>query len=270
MIKKHLTGFYTAMLILTLFLYSLSYSTQGFFLSNFIEKYDLKASAQGIAMISQSAFSVIAIISMMIVTGRMQKHIIVLFTLILSCVAMFGLSFAPTFSLMIIFYGMFGISLGSMDTAGNALMIDIHPKSPVRLNDMHSLFGFGNIIAPLIYQFLISIGIPWNRVFLFIFIAQALLASVFIIVVRSGNPPVENTKDTDKIKFTLKDIPLYLKSNGSILLFTSLFFYAMHQIGVVLWIRRYFEVEMGSGQMGALALSAFWLGTAVSRALLPR
>ena len=41
-------------------------------------------------------------------------------------------------------------------------------------------------------------------------------------------------------------------------------------MGIAAWIRRFFEVEMGSGVLGTAALSAFWVGTAISRILLPR
>ncbi|MCH1983237.1 MFS transporter [Ruminococcus sp. OA3] len=270
MIKKHLTGFYTAMLLLSMFILAYGSATQGFFLSNFIEKYNLKASTQGLPMMLQNAFSVTAILLMMFMTGRIKKHIATLLALLFSCISMLGLSMVPPFAVMFMLYGLFGISMGVQDTAGNALMVDIHPESSVRLNDMHFLYGVGNVTAPLVFQFLVSRGVIWNHVFLFVFAVQAILSFVYLMVVKSGAPRVKNYEETEKTGMNMKRIITFLKSDGNIFLFLAMFSYCAHQIGVAAWIRRFFEVEMGSEVLGTAALSAFWAGIAVSRILLPR
>lgn len=270
MIKKHLTGFYTAMLLLSMFTLAFGSSTQGFFLSNFIEEYNLKSSAQGLPMTLQGVFSVASIILMMFTVSRIKKHLAAFLALLFSGIAMLGLSIVPPFALMIILYGLFGISMGVQDTAGNALMVDIHPESSVRLNDMHFLFGIGNVTAPLVFQFLVSKGVLWNHVFLLVFAVQAILSIVFLMVIKAGAPQTKNYAETETAKIDIKVITTFLKSDGNIFLFLSMFFYCAHQIGVSAWIRRFFELEMGSAILGTAALSAFWLGIAVSRILLPR
>ncbi|UWP59328.1 MFS transporter [Ruminococcus gauvreauii] len=270
MIKKHLTGFYTAMLLLSMFTLAYGGATQGFFLSNFIEKYNLTASSQGLPLMLQNAFSVAAIILMMLMAGRIKKHTAVLTALLFSCTAMLGLSLVPPFAVMSLLYGLFGIAMGIQDTAGGALMVDIHPESPVRLNDMHFLFGIGNITAPLVFQFLVSEGVLWNHVFLFVFAVQAVLAAVFLLVVKAGAPGTKSDAETENTGINIKRIAAFLKADGNIFLFFAMFFYCAHQMGIAAWIRRFFEVEMGSGVLGTAALSAFWVGTAISRILLPR
>nr|WP_275891413.1 MFS transporter [Ruminococcus sp. OA3] len=253
-----------------MFILAYGSATQGFFLSNFIEKYNLKASTQGLPMMLQNAFSVTAILLMMFMTGRIKKHIATLLALLFSCISMLGLSMVPPFAVMFMLYGLFGISMGVQDTAGNALMVDIHPESSVRLNDMHFLYGVGNVTAPLVFQFLVSRGVIWNHVFLFVFAVQAILSFVYLMVVKSGAPRVKNYEETEKTGMNMKRIITFLKSDGNIFLFLAMFSYCAHQIGVAAWIRRFFEVEMGSEVLGTAALSAFWAGIAVSRILLPR
>ena len=270
MIKKHLTGFYTAMLLLSVFTLAYGSATQGFFLSNFIERYNLKASSQGLPMMLQNAFSVAAIIWMMFLTGRIKKHIATLTALLFSCISMLGLSLIPPFAMMFLLYGLFGISMGVQDTAGNALMVDLHPESSVRLNDMHFLYGVGNVTAPLVFQFLVSRGVVWNHVFLFVFAVQAVLSFVYVMVVKSGAPQSRKQEETEDSRMNIKRIVIFLKSDGNIFLFLAMFSYCAHQIGVAAWIRRFFEVEMGSEILGTAALSAFWVGIALSRILLPR
>jgi len=47
-----------------------------------------------------------------------------------------------------------------------------------------------------------------------------------------------------------------------------MFFYAGSQITVAVWIKRYVETHLNEPAWGAYALSAMWLGTAISRLLI--
>ena len=117
---------------------------------------------------------------------------------------------------MSLLYGLFGIAMGIQDTAGGALMVDIHPESPVRLNDMHFLFGIGNITAPLVFQFLVSEGVIWNHVFLFVFAVQAVLAAVFLLVVKAGAPGTKSDAEIENTGINIKRIAAFLKADGNI------------------------------------------------------
>ena len=124
---------------------------------------------------------------------------------------------------MSLLYGLFGIAMGIQDTAGGALMVDIHPESPVRLNDMHFLFGIGNITAPLVFQFLVSEGVIWNHVF---YSFRRAGGSGGCLPAGCKGRCSRNKKSDAEIENTginIKRIAAFLKADGNIFLFFAMF-----------------------------------------------
>ncbi len=169
----------------------------------------------------------------------------------------FGL--LTTFSMLLLMSFTAGIGVTLIQVSANPLILHSGPKKdyPGNLNIVHSLFGLGSFLAPLVIMQLVAKDISWRY---FYFLIVALSALLFLSVTKIKVP--KDTKDT----FTVKSILDHFRSISVISSFTALFFYVGIEMGIAVWLITYLEtIRNIDPKTGACLLSFFWLLLAAGR-----
>lgn len=261
----------TYTIFLLSFVCSVGMSTQGFMLSSFIEHYALAAAAQGLVSSFSSLGCLIAMASAGFFIGRIKKTGVSLICICVIAVAFFLISFAPPFAWLLACFMLFGFSLSLLDATNMSIIADLHSgeDSARPLNVMQGVYGVGGLLSPLLFAALMAIGFSWNGVFRVLCLFVLVVLAFYIAVLRktANELPALST-----LIQTLRpsDYWVFIKTKTNILLLLCCAFFAMHQLGFSIWIRRYVTDYLSGGELGTLSLSLFWVGTALCRLLISR
>lgn len=267
--KGRMTMTYTIFLLS--FVCSVGMSTQGFMLSSFIDHYALAAASQGLVSSFSSFGCLIAMACAGFFIGRVKKTSMSLVCICAFAVAFLLISFAPPFAVLLSSYLLFGLSLAMLDATNNSLIADLHAgeNSSRYLNAMHGVFGVGGLLSPLLFAALMAMGLSWNGVFRILFVFVLIVLAFYVFVSRkTANALPAQPAGIRKLRAS--DYWTFIKTKTNILLLLCCAFFAVHQLGFSLWIKRYVTDYLSGGELGTLCLSLFWVGTAACRLLLSR
>ncbi|MEM7125762.1 MAG: MFS transporter [Chloroflexota bacterium] len=98
------------------------------------------------------------------------------------CVGIVGFSMATSYIWLILFMGFIGLGMGSIEVGGNGLIVELHDKERGRyLNLLATFHGIGSLLVPLYVAWLISSGMPWQRIYLSGVLLAGLLTAIFLL-----------------------------------------------------------------------------------------
>ncbi|MFH1433200.1 MAG: MFS transporter, partial [archaeon] len=169
----------------------------------------------------------------------------------------FGL--VRTFTLLLPMLLIAGIGVTFIQVAANPLAQYTGPKKDYarNLNIIHSLFGFGSLIAPIIVIKMVSSGMSW-RYFYYLLVALSLILLYSALKIKVP----AHIRDG----FSAKSIISHFKNTSVITSFIALFFYVGIEAGLAVWLITYLETIKGiDPSTGVYFLSLFWLLLAVGR-----
>ena len=256
---------FTYSIILLMFTGALCSATQGTLLTSYIDYYKLQSSSQGLMSSMQSAGNLAALLLIGLLVGKLEKTAIVMLSAITIPLVFFLLGTRPPFFLLLAGFLVYGVAFGIQDSLASALMVDLNAEQSGKyMNLLHGVFGLSGLAAPVFYSFLMERGMPWNGV-LTLVACVCTVSCVVYIVLRSRAKRQFQGGITLIRKIGLKDIKRFLSERRKALLLCTAFLFGAHQIGISSWIMRFVSVDIGAPAYGALALSMFWAGTAVSR-----
>lgn len=94
---------------------------------------------------------------------------------------------SPTFEIMLLACGFFGMSFGGLNLSQNMLVSEMAPASTRRriFNGLHSMYGLAALIAPLLASLFRGIGMDWRQSFLLL----AILPLLWTIIAWFKIPP---------------------------------------------------------------------------------
>lgn len=264
--ENTLIKLFTCAIILLMFTSALCTTTQGTLLTKYIDYYGLESTAQGVTSSMQSAGNLMALFLIGLLAGKLLKTSILLISVVSIPIIFLILGSKPAFPVLLVSFMLFGIAFGFQDSLASALMVDLNPeKSGMYMNILHGAFGLGGLIGPVFFVSLMKKGLEWNSVLLLVACICCVSCAVYILLysrVRKYLPV-----DTMPKKIELKDIKKVLSEKRKIILLICAVSFGAHQIGISSWINRYVFNYIGDVDIGALSLSMFWVGTAVSRLL---
>ncbi len=186
---------------------------------------------------------------------------------LLVCVGVFAVGCAlaaisPGIGLYLVSAALMGTGYSVSESLCSAALNDIDQQAGVRyINLSQCLLSVGAMLAPQIYRLLqTSINANWRAIFA---ICAAGYFVLFFPLLKTKFPPsVEIIKtNTKKSNSKLLMSPIFL------CLFFSIVLYVGLENGFGYFAQPYFETELGHEQLGAYAISAYWLGMAASRLL---
>lgn len=114
-------------------------------------------------------------------SGRVLRHMNLGGVLALSCLltalALIGYAMSPDWRLLVALATILGVGGGAIDAALNTYAATHH--GPRVLNWLHACYGVGAALGPLIMTGVLSRGLPWQRGYAIVGVAQLLLAAAF-------------------------------------------------------------------------------------------
>jgi len=246
------------------------HATQGVMLSSYIEEYSLHAGAQGYSASVQEIGLILSIFLSAFLLSKYAKPKILLFMATLMTLSLVGLGLKPAFWLLCTFYLCFGLTFGSLDSLASSLISDLYPKkSGVMMSYMRAFYSAGGMLAPLVLNSMLNIGLAWDKAIMIVAGFCLLLLCYFTFVSYSRIPkPINQSEIRDDV--SLGALFSFIKKPGAYIVILIGFFFASHQIGLTVWIVRYLVVYKEIEGIGAFILSAYWIGVLISRVLLPR
>lgn len=221
---------------------------------------NVPTSYAGILSATSFIFTVIASLSAMYLNKTLGTGKTIAFSTILTSIALFGYSIAPSFWMLIPISIVLGLGGGAIDSALNNY-VALHYKSS-HMSFLHAFWGLGATIGPMILTLGLSTG-NYQKGYRIIATIQMCLAILQLFYIKHFDK-TESKKDKTKgeqeiFKGTSRDWTKYLAM-------LSFFFYCSIETTLFIWIATYFVNALGANEiMGAQATSAAFIGLTFGR-----
>ena len=112
-------------------------------------------------------------------TKKLGVKYVVLFSVILTSLSLFGFSLANKFWMLLVLAIPYGLGAGSIDAALNNY-VAINYKSH-HMSWLHCMWGLGASISPYIMGYALTYNDSWNKGYLYVAIIQAVIAFIVLI-----------------------------------------------------------------------------------------
>ena len=151
----------------------------------------------------------------------------------------------------------FGLGCGTIDGAGNGLILDLFPASRGRaLNLLHFCFSAGALACPAVVGRLVEAGVPWQAMLLGTAIAAAPLAILFT---RAAMPHGRHAQP----EASPERRPRLMLDRTLLALGIAIACYVASEIGVSNWLVRFLAAAPLT--VATTSLTLFWAGLTVGR-----
>lgn len=245
-------------------------ASHGTLLSDLIVFYGLTDSQQGYPNSFQNIGCIMAVVSSLLLIGRIDKHKLHMFALMLLVVMTLPLSMDMPFPLFIADFTVLGIGFGFVDVLNSSMVADLHQgkRAEQMMCLMHGCHGAAGILFPVLLNRVLQTGHSWERVYVVVFaIGAAILLYALPTELRlKGEYLREVPPAAEPVKW--QAIRAFFGQPLLCVLVCAIFFHAVYQMGLICWVKRYMEIELASG-IGSVALSLYYLGMTASRFIVP-
>lgn len=260
----------TSIIFISKILFAMANISQGVLLSDFIATFSLKSSGQGITSAAASAGTIIAMLLSVPIASRIGKLRLFSGALLLIMLMLFCAGAAPTALLLTAAYCLMGFGFGSLDTTASAIVADLHqgPRAPLMMGLLHAAYGSGGILAPIILTAALTRGTSWRTV-LFALGTVVLAAGIVCLIIFSRAKEKLPLQAQPTNKLTRAGLLAFARHPGNLALVLCGVGYCAHQASISVWIVRVIGEGFGNAELGAVALTLFWIGTVLSRLIVP-
>jgi fucose permease len=167
------------------------------------------------------------------------------------------LATAPAWPIFLLGAVPFGYGSGTLDGAGNGLILDLFPDSRGRaLNLLHFFFSAGALASPFVVGRAVESGVPWQALLLGTALAAAPIAIAFA---RSDMPSGRHLPDRSDAAPGRR----LLSDRVLLALAIAIGCYVASEVGVSSWLVRFLEAAPIG--LATTALTMFWGGLTVGR-----
>lgn len=197
-------------------------------------------------------------------SGAVLRHMRLGTLLALSCaatsVAMIAYSVAPHWAIVVAFGVLAGLGAGAIDSALNSFAA--HSYSARTVNLLHAFYGLGTTIGPALMTAVLLFGAGWQRGYLFVGIAQLLLACGFVAS-RHLWPAESGDGDAQATRASLLET---LRLRATALSATVFILYCGLEASSGAWLYTLLHEghEIGTASAGT-AVSVFWASLMAAR-----
>ena len=267
--KNRLLLYFAAMCCLQ-FLTQFSNTSQGTFLSDHIAFYSLMDATQGLISTAQSIGGVIAVLSLIFLSGRVRNdRLLLLAGIELSC-SLLLMGLRPPFPVFLLLYALLGIGFGTVSAVTSAQVALLFPGSGAKMGVLHALFGVGGLMGPFVFSTLRDRGgVPWYRICALIGCLALLITCFYALMQRRARDLLQTATSAQHVLHK-SDFAAFFSDRRNLLLTVAIAGYAAFQNGCNIWIVRYFSNGLSAVAIAAYMLSVFWIGNTAARLIVPR
>ncbi len=152
-----------------------------------------------------------------------------------------------------------GVGQGMLNTISNILIMSFKlKKKGGALSLLHSFYGMGALLTPLILSQLLSNGVAWRNTFILLWVVYALLIFYFILI---------RIPETELVEESITPKPeMKIFENGVIWFYLTVFFYMGSEVGLCAWLIIYLQkFHSFSINLSSLYLTFFFVALTISR-----
>ncbi len=243
--------------ILAIFVYGMIAAMLGTILPGLGQKFGLSTPQLSIIAMAQAIGLTIASVSVGPLIDNKGKKVGLLLALSLIAAALFALSMASGYEMIIVTMLVLGIGGGILVTGGNALVSDVSPeKRASAMNFLNLFFGLGGLVTPFV-----AVNLLGGDAVRLALAAAAMAAFALAVNAVTKMPP-----PTGERGFKSNEMGKLLGSPVLLLLAVFLFLYVACEVGVWNWLGKYL-IAQGIPEKNALNILSlgFALGLLVGR-----
>lgn len=222
----------------------------------FVEAYGLATAVAGLALPVHSAAAVVGVLGWGALDRKGHVRRALAVGAATTASGALAVAFAPTFAIVLVGVAGIGAGFGITNTGMNALFArDRTIGAAARMNALHSMFGLGAVIAPLV------LSVAGLRV-TFVLLA-ALMLTILPAMRRAFDPGVEPPED---------DSPEARRA-AKIVMFGFLALFALYigtELGVANWMAAHLTDQGWTAAAAARWTSAYFLAFTIGRLLVAR
>ena len=254
---------------ITMLLYGISAVLIGPTLPRIIAGFDLSLSAAGLIGTLQNVGGFVGALVALIIADRVSRPGVILVSFGLLAAALFSIGMAERYLSLLLAFAISGLFIRILDVMLNAHTGDLAPnESGKELSTLHMYFSIGAFAGPLLAGGLMRFGMSWSGVYQVVAIGYLMVLVVTAGLFRSYLSSGRGPKSDDPTEVDGQNAGAARPAIAVGLLSVLLFFYAIHQIGVVGWLPYYLEVGRGAAPDTANgSLSLYWIGIVFGRFL---
>ena len=238
------------------------FALQGALLTSIIESFELDAPRQGICNAAAFAGGILALVTALMLQGRVKKRTLLMAAMALCTVSLAGLWPAGSFAAFASIWFVLGYGIGMIDTLLSACMADLFTgrTATMMMCIMHMVYGLTSMLAPIGFGAMIGAGLPWRSAYLAVAIWGAAIACAGIVISfpRRSEPRGEGRGAGGLLSA--------LVENRLILPAAAMLFHGVFISGLNTWINRYAESIGIEG--GIPAMSYLFFGLMLSRLIM--
>ncbi len=229
----------------------------------------VELSAMGIVTTLISVGTVVSSLLSDRLVKRFSTRWVVIVSVGLTAIGLFGFSFAPTFFLLCLFALPYGLGAGSIDAALNNY-VALHYTSR-HMSWLHCFWGVGTVISPYIMSYALGTELGWAGGYRMVGGLQVLILIVLISTLsvwkRAGHKSPDYSADNET-DGTLGGVGLIrsLRIRGVPYVLLGFLSYCAAESTVMAWASTYFfEAKATDEQLAAALGSLFFIGMTVGR-----
>lgn len=156
-------------------------------------------------------------------------------------VSIIAFGVAPTLPLLFVAMLLTGVGGGAVESAVNALVAELHKDTRLySLNMLHVYFGIGAFVFPTVAGYLLANGASWRSLYTFIGVFSLAMAAVM------GVQRFPSVEGGETVKFS--EMFSMLRKPTVILLGGVIAFYVGGEMGINVWVVRYFDEVLLHGE----------------------
>ena len=260
----------TVSLLLIVCGYSMSFNILSNTMNPLVEEFALTGASQGLMSSMISFGSMIPLLVIPLLQGRVHKIWLILLASILQVLMLLLTGLSANFGMLLFSCVLLGAGNNTTDSCVNSYMVDLHPENSAGvLGLLHGFYGIGGLLTPILVSYILEKS-GWRMSY---YTAAAIFAAIVllfaVIGMRSikGAGSVQSAQETPMSASMLKS---YIRSRRNLFFLAAAAFYAASQLGLLNWVVRYTSVQFGDAQTGSLCLTAYWVCTTICRLVTPR
>ncbi len=252
---------------LAMLLYGISAVLIGPTLPGMIAQFDLSLSAAGLIATMQNAGGFIGAVVALVIADRFSRPGMILVSFALLAAALFAVGTAERYLTLVIAFAASGLCIRVLDVMLNAHTGELaEGNSGKALSTLHMFYSIGAFVGPLVVRGLVRTTMAWSGVY-------QIVAAGYLLVLIGAAGFFRSYLDSGRRRSSREQAPAVKRHTPSRssaalvgMLSFLLFFYAIHQIGLVAWLPYYLEVGRGaSSDLASYALSMYWIGIIAGR-----
>lgn len=220
---------------------------------------DVPVSYMGIISMIISGGTIVSSLFSDKLTRKLSTRIVVVVSVFLTAVALFGFSVSTEFWMLIVFAVPYGLGAGAIDAALNNY-IAIHYASK-HMSWLHCFWGVGTIVSPFVMSYALA-NSTWHDGYRIVGVIQLIIAVILLATL-----PVWKV-NKNSIVNEQKSVGLVgaLKIKGVPFLLSGFFAYCAAEATAMGWASTYFsEVKNMSAEQASLFASLFYIGITAGR-----